>query len=156
MMKDLLQIELRLLFLRYGKRGVLDALATLSEQTLPEIEADLRAAEERKRKRNRKSASATDLVGELSSRRPEVSEALRVLANRYENRTFLPQVRDVHRFLDRTGSPYKPRSRRDAAKRVMTALSRLDVEELNRLLEGTVAQSTSDYAQLAREIMGKR
>ena len=37
-------------------------------------------------------------------RKPECAEMLHTLGTRYENRTFLPNVRDVQRFLARTGS----------------------------------------------------
>jgi hypothetical protein len=48
-----------------------------------------------------------DLVGVAAQERPEIAEPLRALAVGYENRTFLPQLRDVQRFLDRTAPAYR-------------------------------------------------
>jgi hypothetical protein len=157
-MDDLLKLDVQLLLLRYGRRKVLDMLATLGEQTGEqlELELELRTAQGRRTKRVRKKSSAVEVLPEISSPTPEVAEALRVLATRYENRMFLPQIRDVQRFLDRLGVAHKTlRSRRDAARRVMIALSKLTLDQLMQLTKLPESNS-SDYADLAREIMGRR
>jgi hypothetical protein len=155
-MDDLLKLDVQILLLRHGRRKVLDMLATLEERTAEQLELELRAAQGRREKRVRKTSSALDLLPEISSSVPEVAEALRVLATRYENRMFLPQIRDVQRFLDRLGVAHKTlRSRRDAARRVMIALSKLTLDQLIQLAKLPESNS-SDYADLAREIMGRR
>jgi hypothetical protein len=155
-MDDLLKLDVQLLLLRYGRRKVLDMLATLGEQTAEQLELELRAVQGRRTKRVRKTSSALDVLPEISGPVPEVAEALRLLATRYENRMFLPQIRDVQRFLDRLGVPHKAlRSRRDASRRVMIALSKLTLDELTQLSKLPESNS-SDYADLAREIMGRR
>lgn len=155
-MDDLLKLDVQLLLLRHGRRKVLDMLATLGEQTAEQLELELRTAQGRRAKRVRKTPSSVDVLPEISSPVPEVAEALRVLATRYENRMFLPQIRDVQRFLDRLGVPHKAvRSRRDAARRVMIALSKLTLDELTQLTKLPESNS-SDFADLAREIMGRR
>ena len=156
-MDDLLNIELRLLLLRHGRRNVLRALATITSQTPEEIEAELTLAEKRRASGKRKTVSAVELVDQLRHEKPETVDMLQTLATRFENRTFLPQLRDVQRFLDRAGYPHgRLRSRREAARQVLGMLSRLGVDELKRLVASPEAQGDSDYALLARQIMGPR
>jgi hypothetical protein len=86
---------------------------------------------------------------------PETNENKKV--ERYENKSFLPQLKDVQRFLERSRvGPKSLKSRRDALKHVLAALSRLPAEELDRLARLSTGGSDSDYAHLAREIMGRR
>jgi len=156
MTNNLLEIELRLLLLRYSRRRILEALAVLRESTVEEIEAELSLIEERVvSHKPRTTPSATDLVYEMSRARPESIEFLQALAARYDNRTFLPHLRDVQRFLDRIGFAHgQLKSRRAAARHMLTALCRLSVDDLKRL--STHGATTSgDYEMLAREIMGK-
>src|SRR5205807_6574297 len=135
-MDDLLQIDLRLLLLRYGRRRILDALAALGDQTPEEVEAQITLAEKRKASRKTKTpSSAVELVAQVCPEKPESTQILKTLATRYDNRTFLPQLRDVQRFLDRIGSSHgRLKSRRAAARQVLTGLCRLSVDELERLL----------------------
>jgi hypothetical protein len=156
-MDDLLRIELRVLLLRHGRRNVIEALASVGNQTPEEIEAELNLAEKRKASRKQKITLPVDIAAELSRDKPESAEMLRTLATRYENRAFLPQLRDVKRFLDRAGSPHgRLKSRRAAARQVMTVLCQISTEELKRLVASPEAHEDSDFALLAREIMGSR
>jgi hypothetical protein len=156
-MDELLKLELRLILLRHGRRKVIQALAALGDQSPEQIEADLAAAE-----RNKKSAkpryvpSATELAADIARERPESTEAMRTLAVGYDNRTFLPQLRDVQRFLERAGVQRKKlRSRREAAEEVFAVLSKLRADELQRMAVSSEPAKDSDYALLAREIMRK-
>jgi hypothetical protein len=156
-MGDLLNIELRLLLLRHGRRNVLRALATITNQTPEQIETEVTLAEKRKASGKRKTVSTDELVGQLSREKPESADMLQTLATRYENRTFLPHLRDVQRFLDRAGySRGRLRSRREAGRQVLRVLSQLGVEDLKRLVASPEGQGDSDYALLARQIMGAR
>jgi len=135
----------------------MQTLAALGEQTLEQAENELRAAEERKPIKKRKTLSVSDAVANGVRERPDAAEFLQLLATRFENRTFLPQLKDVQRFLDRSGAPYKNlRSRSAAGHRVITALCRLSIDELRQLAaRSSSPKADSDYALLAREIIGK-
>ena len=152
-MNELLDIDVRLLLVRYGRTKVLQALARLSEQTAEDLERQLQMIEH-KPERKRTPPSIMDLVGAAAQDRPEITEALRALAVRFENRTFLPQLRDVQRFLDRTGAAHgKLKSRAAATPIIVRTLAKLPPDNLAQLvLEKTSADS--DYALLARAIMG--
>jgi hypothetical protein len=156
-MDDLLKIELRLLLLRYGRRKIVGALAALGDQKPEELDAELALLEQRKVDRKpKKLPAAADLVAQVCRERPESAQILQTLATRYENRTFLPHLRDVERFLDQTGFPHgRLKSRREAARQVVTALCQLNIEELKRLAAPPQGQGDSDFALLAREIMGR-
>ena len=156
-MDDLLGIELRQLLLRYGRRRTLDTLASLTDQTPAELEAELMLIKKRKTSRKRtRVPAAVELVAEVSRDRPESADLLRTLAIRYENRSFLPHLRDVERFLDRAGAPHPHlKSRRVAAYHVMARLGRLSVDKLEHLVASPLEQEDSDFALLARQIMGR-
>ena len=157
MTEQLLEIDVRLLVLRYGKEKVLHVLAQLGDQTLEEIEQNLRSIE-RNPKTNRitrSKPSLTDVVNSEFRDRPEIAELLRVIAVNYENRVFLPHLRDVQRFLDRFGASHgKLKSRAGAGSVLVRALSKLPREELLTLATREGLSRESDYSLLSRAIMG--
>lgn len=156
-MDELLKLELRLILLRHGRRKVIQVLAALGDQSPEQIEADLAAAEKNKKSAMpRYTPSAAELAAEIAREKPASAEVMRSLAMRYDNRTFLPQLRDVQRFLEQAGVQRKKlRSRREAAKEVFALLSRLRADELQRMVVSAEPAKDSDYALLAREIMRK-
>lgn len=156
MTNDLLDIDVRLLVLRYGRTNVLQALARTGDQTLDELERQLQALAERKAtKAKRAKPSILELVAAQAQERHDYAEPLRTLALGFENRTFLPQLRDVQRFLDRSDTKHgKLKSRAAAAPLVIRALAKLPLDELNRLITAEKTGNDSDYALLARAIMG--
>lgn len=155
MNEALLQIEIRVLLLRYGREKVLEALANVGDQTVDALREDIAAAEKGKAARKPRPTPAPELlVAETFRARPDLVPLVQALVSRYENRTFLPHIRDVHRFLDRLGATARPKARRAALGHVLKALARMDAADLGRLVPGTGGQAESDYAVLAREIMG--
>jgi hypothetical protein len=151
----LLEIDVRLLVLRYGRQRILKVMARLGEQTPEELERQLRTVEQRSepgRTRNQKQ-SLGDVVAFECRERPELAEPLRAIAVNFENRTFL--LRDVHRFLDRIGeSPGTLKSRAAAGPALIRALSKMKQEELARLVARDGSPRESDYSLLSRAIMG--
>jgi hypothetical protein len=157
-MKDeLLDIDVRLLVLRYGREKVLAALSRLVEQTPAELERHLQILG-RKMTATRRKAPRAPLVEVASSEcrdRTEIMEPLRALAAAFENRSFLPNLRDVRRFLDRAGAPSKKlKSRAVAGPVVIRVLSKLPTNELTNLASRDASGGESDYALLSRAIMG--
>src|ERR1700757_3703107 len=94
------ELEIRLLLLRHGRRKILETLAQLGNQTVEDIERELSFTENRPKKK-RVQPGAFEIVTTESQKRPEVAEQLKHLAALFEARTFLPQLRDVQRFLER-------------------------------------------------------
>jgi hypothetical protein len=153
--KELLEIDVRLLLVRYGRTKVLQVLARLTEQTIEDLERHLQTIQH-KPKPKRAPPSIMDLVEATAQERPEIAEPLRALAVGFENRTFLPQLRDVQRFLDGTGASHgKLKSRAAATPIVIRTLAKLPPDSLAQLLRDKTS-TDSDYALLARAIMGAR
>ena len=149
-----LEMETRFLILRYGRQRVLHTLARLGEQTPEDLEKLLQSRGE-KRKTSRIKPAIMDLVALECHDHPDLAEPLRAIAVRFQNRAFLPHLRDVQRFLDRAGSePGKMRSREAAAPALIRALGKLPREDLLRLASEDRSSGDSDYSLLARAIMG--
>ncbi len=147
------ELEIRLLVLRYGRRKVLETLAELGDQCIEELERELSAAE-RKPKRKRIEHSSSDIVAVESQKRPEISEQLQRLAAMFDARTFLPQLRDAQRFLDRIGIAVRnPKSRAAIMPALFRALAKMDPDELKKLVAGVTTEGDSDFSLLARTIM---
>ena len=158
-MDQILQLELRLLMLRYSRRKILEGLAALGEQTLEAIEAELTAVHEattRKKSKARPKPQLSEVITQECQGRPEIAKVVQLLATRFENRTFLPQLKDVQRFLDRFGAASRGRlkSRSTAVGKIIHVLAQMHLDELTRLAEPAPAND-SDYAVLARQIMGR-
>jgi hypothetical protein len=151
---DLLEIDVRLLVLRYGRTRVLEVLARTGNLSLDDLERQLQALAERAKPKRAK-RPLMNLVDAEVQQNPAISDPLRRLAVAFENRTFLPHLRDVVRFLDRNGVTHgKLKSRSAAAPVLVRLLARLPADELARLGAHDKATSDSDYALLARAIMG--
>lgn len=154
----LLDLDVRLLLLRYGRRRLLSALAKIIEQSPEQLELQLQALLETPTMKPTKapSPSAIEVATSEFCDRAEIRELLRHLAISFENRTFLPNLRDVRQFLERHGgSSQKFRSRAAAGPVLVRVLSKLPPDELARLAERNESSGDSDYELLSRAIMGK-
>jgi hypothetical protein len=152
-MNDLLTVDVRLLVLRYGRAKVLQVLARLGDQTLEDLERQLNGIAQRI-KPKRDPVSVMDLVAVQAQAHPDIAEHIRTLAIAFENRTFLPQLRDVQRFLDRIGATHgRLKSRAAAAPAVIRALAKLSPTDL-AVLVADKPSGDSDFSLLARAIMG--
>jgi hypothetical protein len=154
---QLLEIDVRLLVLRYGRQRILKVLARLGDQTLEDLDRQLRTVEQRSNVHRtiKQRQSLSDVVVVASRERPEIAEPLRAIAVNFENRTFLPHLRDVQRFFDRIGAPQQAaKSRAEIGPALIRALSKLKREELVMLAARDGAPRESDYSLLSRAIMG--
>jgi hypothetical protein len=151
----LLELELRLLILRHGRETVLQALAAIREPTFETVQEAIAVAEKRKRRGRPDPPPTSELVIRMFGDRPKILPVVQALTRDYENRTFLPQLRDVQRFLDRLGATRgRLKSRRLALGQLIRALRRLEDAEIEQLADASQTHGDSDYALLAREIMG--
>lgn len=156
MNEQFLELELRLMIVRHGRSRVLSVLARLGEQSVEELERDIAALAERKAagKKPQKGRPAADLIEEATRDCPGNKALVTTLVVRFENRSFLPQLRDVMRFLERVGVPHgKLRSRAAGLPKVVAALAQRPEAELRQLAASSPSDSDSDFLMLAREIM---
>ena len=156
--QSLLDLELRLLVARYGRREVSASLSrigevdpTTLESSVAAFEADAR--EPRQSTRRRSAKSADDVIDGLNLAVPETHALLRKLGQAYEDKTFLPVLREVRRFLEARGIPAaRLRSRTDALTTVLTTLSRLPMEEL-RSIDAERLDKRSDLGIISDQIL---
>ena len=121
-----------------------------------EIAADLTAIEERRlTKTRRKAKSIPELISDKCKGRENIEAVVSTLVNRYQSRIFLPHLRDVARFFDRSDVKHaRLKSRIAALPKVIEILSQLSVDQLDALSRDAVPKEQTDFSLLAREIMG--
>ncbi|MFZ0509516.1 MAG: hypothetical protein WAM29_15945 [Methylocella sp.] len=149
---------MRLVVLRHGRQNVLAAIARLVEQSPEQLEQQLQALGQKQTPSRRKGPkpSLVELAASECRDRAEIMEPIRALAVAFDNRSFLPNLRDVARFLDRFGAPsQKLKSRAVAGPVVIRALCKLPMAELTNLAARDALGRESDYALLTRAIMGE-
>lgn len=156
--KDLLTIEVRMLILKYGYRRIVQALASISNDSEERIEEDIRKLELSKMKSPKpRSKSVDDIAKKVIQSNPHKAEQLRVLTSKYNNKTFLPHLRDATRFLERYSSnPRTFKSRKDATTHVFSILASLDIVQLTELIEDTKSNEQSALSILADQIIGNK
>ena len=154
-MDQFLDLEIRLLLLRYGRRRVIESLASGADESVEALERQISELESKKKTPPRsKKPTPPELVAAACEDRPGVEGQVRNLIASYENRTFLPRLREVERFLDHTGVRHsKLKSRVAALPKVIQALAGMSESQLKELLEVAAHDKGSDFALLANEIM---
>jgi len=155
MEKNYLEIEIKLLVLKYGHTAVLKGLAMAANTSLEEIEAMIRRITERKTSKARtlQRKTAIETAEKIISSSANY-KLLHELAVRYQDRTFLPQLRDARQFLERHGINQKVKKRSVAVRPVFEVLLAQSQEELKELLAELHPAGTSTFSQLANEIIG--
>ncbi len=150
-----LDYEVALLLAKHGERALLGALAKQLKLTPEQLEAFLQSPLARKSgTRSTRRPFLSDLVTQLAQEHPNKAEALRTLYSRLENRSFLPELRDVRRFLDRhRGSPGNTKSRSASLPRVLKLLAELDVTELEGLCQAQPETSHSSLELISDQIL---
>lgn len=155
----LLDLELRLLVARYGKTKVAKALSEIGSADLTTIEAGVKDYEngsKRSKAQRRTKKSIEEMVREVNPANPDIAHLLEKLARAYENKEFLPELREVKRFLEYRDIPsLKIRSRRDALPIVLQALAPCSIDELRKLDEER-RSSRSDLGIITDQILGHR
>lgn len=156
---EILDLEVCLLLLKHGKHSLLRVIArrlNLSEQELSlELERLRRADLSLARK---KSSGGPFMLDSLLTGREEKADALRQLNSRFENRTFLPELKDVKRFFDRHGKqPISWKSRTMAQRALFRFLADLPESDLRRLLaEPPASKEVSSLGLISDEILGRK
>ena len=156
MRQQFLDIEVKLLLAKYGRREVVKCLAGISSASVDEIEAELRRVARLDRAdKHSKSNHEVSVIDEVCAGRPDVKEVLERLSLFYDGRGFLPELRDVQGFLEQHGVAARPRSRKTALPAVLRTLAMLSSSELRNLCDQvTRIQGTSEFALLANGLMG--
>ena len=153
---ELLQLEVEMLLLKYGETSVLKALATATTSTEHGLQEKIDALKLKKAKSAKPKFSRKqplDIAKEVITGSANEDRLMR-LAILYQNRQFLPQLKDVRRFLGRFNVTKNIKSRSDATRLVFESLDRCTGEELKEFASDSGAVSKSSYDMLADQIMG--
>ena len=156
---DFLKTQLRLLVAQFGRRSVLEALAGLTDASLPQIEEEIaKLAATRSAKSSKHPKSLDELLNSISTVDEPIKNLIAQLGRLFESKQFLPNLRDVEEFLRRRGVPEKKyKNRNFALVAVLKTLSEAPEKELESLISHyTASAGKSEYAILANQIMGKK
>lgn len=158
--KDYLRLHLSLLLAQYGEHGVLEGLAPLLGTSFNDLHARLNDVRKVGHARSKKRTGPTKIgsnVESLFADNPEKAGVLRKIQARFAARTFLPELKDVRRFLDRHGQPSSSLKKRDDTfARVAMQLVSLPKEELEAILSEQVSSGYSSLGIISDQILGRK
>jgi len=151
---ELLKIEVDLLVLKYGEAAALRAFAGATGSSEDAVRRKLATLKEKnKSKVARTKKRPIDIAKDVAKNSAHEEQLLR-LAVSYQNRQFLPQLKDVRRFLGRFNIEKSIKSRDNATRIVFETLNRCSSEELNDFLSDSNVSDKSSFSRLAGHIMG--
>ncbi|MEE4375872.1 hypothetical protein V2K58_18030 [Pseudomonas alliivorans] len=157
--KELVDIDVSLILLRYGRAAVLNAIAhrvgVSEEELVGEIER-LRVAKDVSIAKKKKLGGRFNLEPILVGNN-EKAECLKKLSERFDNRTFLPELKDLKRFFERHGSSASSIKSRASAQtklfRMLATFSKRDLEKI--LAEAPDRPRVSSLGLISDEILGR-
>lgn len=155
MKKEMLSYDVALLLLRYGPSPVVGELAQQLGMSEERLLVDLDRMRDLPRKGSATKRRATGFsVEKFVSEHPEMAEMLITLDARYENRTFLPELRDVKRFLDKHGHTLRTvKSRQVAKRRVFEVLVGLEPRRVVDLAKEQFSGADSSLGMISDQIL---
>lgn len=150
-----LNYEVALLLAKYGKIALLKALASKINLTPDQLEATLQSPPAQARaSRSRTKRSASDVIEALAEEHPEKAQSLRTLQARFENRGFLPELRDVKRFFEQHHRMLGTvKSSVETFQKLARLLAELDSTELNALCQSQPQSGYSSLGVISDEIL---
>lgn len=160
--KDALQYHLALLLETHGEKSVISALShllKLDENGLRNLMADVEykpKARMRKQQLGRVNEKKNASLEAMLASYPEKTLSIKALKERFDNKTFLRELKDVKRFLDRHGkSVAAVKSRVNAFGAVADVLVHLSVDDLDSLLEMSNDNEYSSLGIISDQILGR-
>ena len=150
-----LDYEVALLLAKYGKTALLKALAQKLNTTPEQLESILQSSPtEGLSPRARKRRSVPNVIEDLAQKHPDKAQFLETLQARFENRSFLPELRDVRRFFEQHQRPLATtKSRVHAFPKLANLLAELDVSELSTLCQSQQQSAYSSLGIISDEIL---
>jgi len=153
--RDLLAVDVAVLLARYGEKRVVSELARLRSVQSEDLEVLLKEAATLKARSAlpRKRPDTDALVRTLRGKHPERSKELDTLYTRYQSGTFLPELKDVKRFLGRFGDVRRLKSRVDSTAAVFHRLCEIPITELRELMMLPDQRGYSSLGAISSEIL---
>lgn len=155
-MNQFLDYEIILLLAKHGERPVLNALAKrlgISPQRLYDQLNEITKLQINKAK-PRKQPNISRVVDYIAEKHPDKASNLRLLLEQFQDKTFLPELRDIKRFFERHGRPLDGiKSRAEAGPRLFELLATLETRDLEGLYEGANKKGPSSLGLISDQIM---
>lgn len=158
--KEYLSLHLSLLLAQHGETSVLEALASLLGSAPADLKArldDVRKIGHARPNKREKSSKAVTSIEALLAEHPEKADVLRKIQARFVARIYLPELKDVRRFLDRHAQPSTSLKKRDEGfARVARELVKLPLDELSSILTEQGSSSYSSLGVISDQILGRK
>jgi len=134
---EILSIEISLLLIKYGEKRVLKSLSKVLGIDIKDLNSKLQCITEIKKKDKVVNSQKTSRgVNDIIKQNPQKADLLNILYDRYLNKTFLPELRDIKRLLNRHSIDTKAvKQRNSAASKVFKLLASLEEKELQDLTQ---------------------
>lgn len=152
-----LEYEVALILAKYGKSAVLGVLSQKLDLTQDELQSALKAGPDKKTsKQSHPRLLDPEPIEAIVRQYPKKAKYLRELCDRFQDRSFLPELRDVKRFFEQRSRPFgSTKSRADSLSRLLQILAEMDSSELAVLCEATATGAYSSLGIIADEILRK-
>lgn len=134
--RKLLEADIAMLLLRYEKSSVINALAKSLQLSEAELEEKLFDVLKNRfaHAPAKKNSDSQFSIDRLLQGREYKEKPLRQLYAKFENKTFLPELRDVKLFLDKNKKPsVSIKSRASAKGKIFPILAELELDVLEKL-----------------------
>lgn len=156
---NILELEISLLLIKYEYKQVIKVLASLQNVKEEDLKQLIQETKEKKAtkaaKPKRSQINFGEIIFQITEQYPAKKFRIDQLAVRFENKIFLPELKDVRRFLERKSSKsIFLKSRLGGAKRVFDELGKLTLKELDELIDSDNGKK-SDLSILSDQIIGK-
>ncbi len=149
-----LEYEVALLLAKYGKDAVLHALAGKMQLSHEELESLLKQLPSRKPRGRSRDRTPMDSIDEIIRAHPAKAKCLRALNARFQNRTFLPELRDVRRFFEQhSRSLGSSKSRAESFRPLFNLLAELELPELDSLCQSEPNGEFSSLGVISDQIL---
>ncbi len=153
---EILELELSLLFVKYGERKVLRSLAKVNGLGDSELKTKLKRTRQLERKplTKKRKQVASKTIDEIISQAPQKSHLLKLLYSRFQSKSFLPELRDIKRLFNRHSLESKNlKSRNASVPKIFRLLATLDEKELEELTQEQDKRTYSSLGIISEEIM---
>lgn len=153
---DILELEISLLLIKYGEMKVIKSLSKLIGLKNDDLKTKLKMISKSKDSCQINNYRL-DSIDNIIDKYPEKRNLLKDLYDRYQNKTFLPEFRDIKRLLNRHYIELeKIKSRKSAIKKVFDLLSSLDENELKELAQQKERTNMSSLGIISDQILGHK
>ncbi|MBI1879390.1 MAG: hypothetical protein HYR94_14430 [Chloroflexi bacterium] len=152
---EILELELSLILIKYGERKVLTSLAKITGLSISELEIKLeRIHQIEKKPPVKKTKQTSRIIDEIIDQHPQKAHLLKILYARFQNKSFLPELRDIKRLLNQHSLESEGlKSRNIAAPKVFKLLASLDEKQLEELTQQQDKVDFSSLGIISDEIM---